>query len=116
MASIYWNHTGNGNWNNASDWSTDSVPGSSDDVFIGIQGVTVTSDSNVTVDSIGTNLHSHLVIDGDSRFIAVNANEQSENIGTIKVKDGSVFEVDAGTFWNFGTVFLDSVGSVTNLQ
>src|SRR5579862_350564 len=114
MARIYWTHNGNGNWNTASDWDSGTVPGASDDVFVGIQGVTVTSDSNVTVNSIGTNLHSHLVIGGDSKFIALNGTGPTESLGTIRVQDGSIFEVEAGTFYNSGTVFLDSVGNYTN--
>jgi hypothetical protein len=116
MSRIYWTYNGNGNWSTASDWNSGSVPGASDDVFIGIQGVTVTSDSNVTVASIGTNSRSHLVIDGDSRFTAINGTGPTENLGIIKVRDGSALEVEAGTFYNMGTVFLDSVGNYTNFS
>jgi hypothetical protein len=116
MAQIHWTHNGNGNWATASDWSSGTVPSASDDVFIGIQGIAVTSDANVTVHSIGTNSHSRLVIDGNSEFVATNGTGPTENLGTIKVQDGSVFEVDAGTFYNNGTVLLDSVGNYTNFQ
>ena len=115
MAQIYWTHKGNGNWTTASDWSSGGVPGSSDDVFIGVNGITVTSDSNVTVNSIGTNTHSRLVIGGDSVFTATNGTGSSESLGTIKVLDGSTLEVSAGSFCNCGTLILDSTGSYTNL-
>jgi hypothetical protein len=114
MTQIHWTHNGNGNWATASDWSSGTVPGTSDDVFIGIQGITVTSDSNVTVDSIGTNLHSRLAIGGDSEFIASTGTGSSESLGTIKVLDGSIFKIDAGNFYNYGTVILGSTADLTD--
>jgi hypothetical protein len=116
MANIYWSYKGNGNWNTASDWSSGTVPGASDDVFIGIQGIAVTSNHNVTVDSIGTNLHSRLVIGNDSTFVATDGTGSSESIGTIKVEDGSVLKVMGGTFTNMGTVLLESTGNYTNFM
>jgi hypothetical protein len=110
MAQIHWTHFGNGNWTTASDWSSGSVPGASDDVFIGLNGVTVASDHAVTVNSIGINSGSTLNISGESWFTATNGTGSSENLGTIKVVGDSTLEIGAGTFENYGTVLLGSTG------
>ncbi len=110
MAQIHWTHKGNGNWTTASDWSSGTVPGASDDVFIGVSGVTVTSDSSVTVNSIGTNTHSTLDISGMSTFTAINGTGSSENLGTIRIFGDSTLDISAGTFTNYGAVILGSSG------
>lgn len=110
MAQIHWTHKGNGNWTTASDWSTGTVPGASDDVFIGISGVTVTSDANVTVDSIGTNTNTTLVIANESTFVATNGTGSSLNLGTIKVTGDGSLNVGAGVFENSGSVVLGPTG------
>src|ERR1700724_3413186 len=110
MAQIRWTHKGNGNWMNAADWSTGTVPGASDDVFIGLNGITVTSDHAVTVNSIGTNSGATLDISGGSWFTATNGTGSSENLGTIKVVGDSTLEIGAGTFANYGTVLLGQNG------
>jgi hypothetical protein len=110
MAQIQWTHNGNGNWMTASDWSSGTVPGAADDAFIGITGVTVTSDNNVTVNSIGTNTSSTLVLGDLSTFIATNGTGSSLNLGTIDVTLGSTLDVGAGSFQNFGSVVLGPTG------
>jgi hypothetical protein len=110
MAKTRWTYKGNGNWTHASNWSSGAVPGASDDVFIGLNGVTVTSDHTVTVNSIGTNSGSTLNISGESWFTATNGTGSTENLGTIKVVGDSTLQIGAGTFENFGTVILGSTG------
>jgi hypothetical protein len=112
MAQIHWTHKGNGNWTTASDWSSGTVPGASDDVFIGngVTAVTVTSDSNVTVNSIGTNTHSTLDIGGMSTFTATNGTGSSENLGTIRIFGDSTLDISAGTFADYGAVILGASG------
>jgi hypothetical protein len=110
MARVYWTYKGSGNWTTGSDWNTGSAPGASDDAFVGIQGITVTSDSNVTVNSIGTNLHSRLVIGGTSTFTATDGTGPTENLGTIQVEDAGTFQVGAGTFYNYGHIDLTAIG------
>ena len=110
MTLIRWTHKGNGNWSNASDWSSGTVPGASDDVFIGLNGVTVTSNNNVTVNSIGTNTNSTLDIGGMSTFTATSGTGSTENLGTIVVNGDSTLVIGAGTFENNGTVILGANG------
>jgi hypothetical protein len=110
MAQIQWTHNGNGNWLVASDWSSGTVPGASDDAFIGPTGVTVTSDNNVTVNSIGANTNSTLVLGDQSTFVATNGTGPTLNLGTIDVTLGSTLDVGAGSFQNFGSVVLGPTG------
>jgi hypothetical protein len=110
MAQISWKHKGSGNWTNASYWSSGTVPGASDDAFIGINGVTVTSNHNTTVDSIGTNTYSTLSITGKSWFTATNGTGSSVSLGTIKINGDSTMQIGAGTFYNGGTILLGSSG------
>jgi hypothetical protein len=50
---VSWNNSSSGNWETASNWSTGSVPGSTDDVTIDIPGITVSlTNASVTVDSL----------------------------------------------------------------
>ena len=52
MTTIYWIGTP-GDWSTASDWSTDTVPGPSDEAVIAAPGsYTVTSSADETVDSL----------------------------------------------------------------
>ena len=97
----------------AGDWNPTGVPGSSDDAFIGNNGVTVTSDSNETVNSIGTGNTATLKITGDSSFTSTQGTGPNGNYGTIDVTDGSTLTVDLGAVTNFGTVELASSGHPT---
>jgi hypothetical protein len=52
MATIHW-IAGSGNWTTASNWSTDTVPGSSDDAVLDAPGTyTVTVSSDETINSL----------------------------------------------------------------
>ena len=115
MAQIRWTHKGNGNWTTASDWSSGTVPGAADDVFIGLSGVTVTSDGSVTVNSIGTNTNATLDIGGMSTFTAANGTGSSENLGTIKVNGDSTLNIGAGTFADYGTIILGPNGAYNTI-
>jgi hypothetical protein len=114
MASIHWSSSGNGNWTTAADWSSGTVPGSSDDAFIGISNVSVTSSANVTVNSLGTGTTDFLTIIGPSVFTTLQGTGTSANFGTIFIEDGSALEVNTGTFDNFGTVALEGISNNTN--
>ncbi len=115
MAQIRWTHKGNGNWTTASDWSSGTVPGAADDVFIGLSGITVTSDGSVTVNSIGTNTNATLDIGGMSTFTATNGTGSSENLGTIKVNGDSTLDIGAGTFADYGTIILGPNGAYNTI-
>ena len=92
MAQIHGAQNQNGNWTTASDWSSGTVPGAADDVFIGYP-ITVTSDGSVTVNSIGTNTGTTLVIDNMSTFVATNGTGSSLSLGTINVTGDSTLDV-----------------------
>jgi hypothetical protein len=130
IAEDFWVGTGAGNWTTAADWdlgsggSAHAPPTSTQDAFIQFLGsAVVASDSNETVNSIGTNLDSALFIENDSTFIATNGTTlnagdagttASGNIGNITVFDGSELQIGQGTFDNSGTVELNSGGTLTS--
>ena len=128
----FWNGINGDNWTDAADWSPGSgsghaAPTSSQDAFIDYKGVgsaTVVSSASETVNSIGTNLASALLIN-DSTFVATNGTTtnpadigtvDSGNIGQITAADGSTLEIGQGTFDNSGTVELKSTGTPTSFS
>ena len=115
MAQNNWIATSLGTWTTAANWSLGHVPTSFEDAFIGTNGAIVGSGSNETVNSIGTGTNADvLLINGDSLFTAVNGTGPNENSGTIEVDNGSALEVFAGTFFNPGTLQLNSIGTTTS--
>jgi hypothetical protein len=42
LSSVFWSNSHGGDWDNPINWSTDKVPGASDDVTINVPGITVT--------------------------------------------------------------------------
>jgi hypothetical protein len=120
--------SGVGNWTTAADWTegdsgANAVPTSTQDAFIGfLNTAVVASQSNETVNSIGTNADSVLLINNDSTFTATNGTTLnagdlgttvSGNLNNITVEDGSTFEIGQGTFDNSGSVELNSSGTLT---
>ncbi|HXG47155.1 MAG TPA: hypothetical protein VNO52_05995, partial [Methylomirabilota bacterium] len=69
-ATISWTNTASGNWNAATNWSPNQVPGVADDAIIAVAGdVTVTVSSSVTIRSVQCS--NHLVIaSGTFRAVA----------------------------------------------
>ena len=56
MVAIFWNTGVSGNWSQKSNWSSGTVPGSTDDVTINATGTyTETVDSTYTVNSLTFN-------------------------------------------------------------
>jgi hypothetical protein len=114
MANITWTYNGFGYFAVASDWSSGTVPGPSDDAFIGLPNAIVESGYNETVNSIGTGSSAQLWIANNSKLIANNGTGNNVSLGTINVFDGSGLWVGAGTFYNGGTIILNSTGHYTN--
>ncbi len=72
LTAINWSSSTSGSWDVASNWSTDTVPGSGDDVTIDKPGVTVTISSNAkSVHSITAD--DPLVISGGGLAVAANS-------------------------------------------
>ena len=126
-------------WQTPLDWSMLCMPITPQDAFIGVLGAAnVTSNNDVTVNSIGTNDLSSLTISSDSDFTAtsgtsLNAETTSHwdtgNFGSIIVDAGATFTVgNAASFTTFdnagsikigasssasGVGYFDIVGNVT---
>jgi hypothetical protein len=125
MAAINWTFNGNGKWTTASNWSTDSVPGASDDAEIEIPGVTVTSTGNVTVNSVDIGDGSDLIINTSTTFTAVTGGDlfpsvpNSQPGGAITVKDGGTLALgqqgQQEEFFNDGSVTLTHNAAPTDL-
>jgi hypothetical protein len=66
MSNITWTGTTSGNWTDAADWSSGAVPGASDNVSIGVAGITVTvSTAGLAASSLTTTLSAFDVTGGE---------------------------------------------------
>jgi hypothetical protein len=108
---------GSGNWwtVNSTDWSAGStgaeyVPVTPQDAFIGfLNTATVTSSNNETVNSIGSNVPSTLIIANDSTFTATNGTVLNPaDIGTTVSGLLGTLDVDQGSTFAFGNTFEDA--------
>ena len=93
MSVIHWTSPINGTWNTTADWSTDSVPGGSDNVYIDATGATY------SVDSTQNNAAGTLTIVDDATLI---------------ISNNTSFTI-YGAISNAGTISLDSTGQNTML-
>jgi hypothetical protein len=104
-----------GNWQTFADWDNGSMPITPEDAFIGVlTDSRATSNANVTVNSIGTNLYSSLTIGNDSTFTATNGTVlnpadtttwASGNIGNVNVDGGSTLVI-GNAFDNEGALTI----------
>ncbi|HOB34069.1 MAG TPA: hypothetical protein PKH32_14425, partial [Verrucomicrobiota bacterium] len=86
---------GDFSWQNAANWSTDSLPGPTDDVIINVSSnITVESSANVTIASLQCS--NHLALSG----------------GTFRLNGSSVVQ---GTFSTTGTPMLIAAGAGTEV-
>ena len=108
---------GNNLWTTAANWSANAVPGANDDAYIGKQGVNAQAqlETAVTVNSIGTNRGSSLLITNNGSLKATNGTDLSHNDtaaagsgnnGTIRVEMASL-QIQ-GSFKNAGTIEVGS--------
>ena len=108
MATITWSSGISGNWDAASDWSTDTVPGSGDDVTIAASGAyTVTVSDAEAAHSLTTDAAGVTINDSGTLTITTTLTVSS---GTFALNSGGT--VAAGTLsapggvfdWNGGTL------------
>ncbi|MDE8343538.1 MAG: hypothetical protein POG24_06940, partial [Acidocella sp.] len=110
MAKATWTNNAGGDFANAANWSTGSVPGSADDALLTAIGTyTVTSSQNETVNSLQMISTVTFSILGGT-FDALNGSGSGTDAGLIEVGSGTAFEV-GGTLAGAGTVALNSVNS-----
>ena len=114
-AQIHWLNQVSANFNTAADWSTGTVPGASDDVFLDAAGstdYTVTASTSETVHSIKLANPATLAISGG----VFTASSVSSNAGTIAIGNGSTFACFNDQIVNTGTIALASTGAATTLD
>jgi hypothetical protein len=108
-AGVYWNNPAGGLWSDPANWAPSVVPGSTDDVYITLDG-----QYSVTIDSTATSVHS-LTLGGEVEIQTLLANDKTIDLGT-----GAVIEAHGAVHWtscgvtstgtidNHGTVLLES--------
>ena len=115
LSTVDWISTTSGDWNNAANWSTESVPGPSDDVVIDVSGAspTITIDSgNQSVNSLSTN--DPLVLSGGSLTVAAQSTIGGSftlSGGTLNV--GGPITLAGGSEWSGGALALQG-NTLTN--
>jgi hypothetical protein len=113
MAIIYWTNGAGGNFGTATNWSTDSVPGASDQARIN-DGSGATVSANETVLSLTTNTGASLAINGSKSFTMLEGTGIGANVGIIYLFDGAEL-MAGGTIDNTGYIVLASTGDPTQL-
>ena len=109
MAIINWNG-GNGNWSTAVDWSTDTVPGSSDAAVIAASGgYTVSITASISVGSIAINDTGATLADLGSG-VTVSVAATLTNAGQLQLLSGAALTTTGG-LTNSGSLLLDNGGS-----
>lgn len=112
-----WLKAHKGNFNTASDWSTGTVPGKTDDAIIDAAGraFTVTATTNEDVRSLQTSANATLLIKGDPNvahtFTVEDGASNGVSAGAIKVGDNVTLEFISNydpTLNNSGTVSLNA--------
>ncbi len=112
MATDFWIASGAGNWTTATDWSTGSLPGQSDDVVIGSSSsaATVTSTGGITINTLKITPNDELSINGEvngvfsGSFNLINGMPNG-NFGTLDLEDAG-FHVFGGTINNSGLILV----------
>jgi hypothetical protein len=113
MAIIYWTNVVGGDFGTATNWSTDTVPGASDQARIDDgSGATVSADE--TVLSLATTTGGSLAINGGESFTMLEGTGIGANVGTIYLFDSAKL-VAGGTIDNTGYIVLASTSDPTQL-
>ncbi len=114
MPKIHWKQGSSGQFNTASNWSTNTVPGANDNVFIDATGTyTVTVSTNHTIRTLDMVSTATLAITG-GKFTITNGTRTGTNAGTISVGVGAALAI-GGAFNNSGRIELRSGFGVTDL-
>ncbi len=93
LSTVDWISSTSGSWDVASNWSTDAVPGTGDDVVINVSGIAVTSSVNVSVNSVTS--QAELELTGGT-FDVANVKATS-SLASVVVNSGATLETSAGT-------------------
>ena len=122
QAPVHWVGTGSGNWDVASNWSTDAIPGSGDDVVITQTGITITveagsqaahslmSSANIAVAG------GSLTLGTDSQIIRRADRKQQHALttnGTLTASGSTTLE-NFGTLAGTGSLVVSDTATITN--
>jgi len=115
MSITQWKRGISGQFGDAANWSTNTVPNANSDVAIDARGTyTVTVGANATIRSLTTISTATLAITGGHRLDVTNGTTGTgASAGTISVADAGALET-GGTFQNTGKITLNSTGHATD--
>src|SRR5579872_6054201 len=115
MPTTHWKRGISGQFGDAANWSTNTVPNANSDVAINARGTyTVTVGANATIRSLTTINTATLAITGGHRLDVTNGTTGTgASAGTISVADTGALET-GGTFDNTGKITLNSTGHATD--
>jgi hypothetical protein len=108
MATVNWNNASGGNWETASDWSTGSVPGSGDDVFISASGA-----YTVSVTTPTTQINSITISDLSAALVLSNGASLS-TVGDVTVDRGGSARLKIDAYGGSGGSKVTVGGNLTN--
>ena len=111
MSTIHWGGAVSGDWATATDWSTGTIPGSGDDVFIDPSGTyTVTIDDAEAANSLTVNDTGATVADNNTLTIGTTL---AVSAGTFELNSGGT--VAGGTLSANGGVFAFDGGTLSGV-
>jgi hypothetical protein len=96
LSTITWILNGSGDFANAANWNTGTVPGPSDDAIINLTGITITSSQSPTVNSLQCS--GQLMITGGI-FTINNGGTANSHISTLAIDSGTALQVLANSLF-----------------
>src|ERR1700683_2583698 len=113
MSNIFWNVVTNGDWDDAANWSPETVPGVGDDAVLGAIGFAIAQPYTVTV-TASINVDDVVISDAnavllDSGPVTVTIADDLTNGGFLNVESGGLTTVE-GAVNNTGTIDVNTEG------
>ena len=108
LTTIVWTNNSGGDWDTSSNWSTDSVPGRSDDAEIDIANITITHGgsaadtvNSLTISSSDTGLN---ISNGSLSIVSTSLISGNLTIGGGALSTSGTLTIDGLMNWTGGTI------------